>query len=248
MRSIVHPGIVLSVLFALTIAAVIYFGEPAVTTEPIVNLSLPDFVGDWRGRVPVYCQNMSCRNKYFQNEAEPLGTCPKCGSELGFVSPIERAILPKDTVIIRKEYQNSAGNSIMVSVVVTGTQRASIHRPEWCLPAQGFVIDRARKEKIELRGRKPLAIMLLDLSSEGTRTPRPSHAFAYWFVGRGRETPYHIVRLFWMAVDSVFRGVVQKWAYVAVMTSDFPVQDAETDTLLDFVGELYPAISNDTSL
>ena len=37
--------------------------------------------------------------------------------------------------------------------------------------------------------------------------------FAYWFVGKGRTTPYHWQRIWWTTVDRVLHGRNQRWAY-----------------------------------
>jgi hypothetical protein len=47
----------------------------------------------------------------------------------------ELATLPKDTQITRREYSDSGGDRIMASIVLSGGEKRSIHRPEVCLPA-----------------------------------------------------------------------------------------------------------------
>ena len=53
-------------------------------------------------------------------------------------TPGEIATLPADTQIVRREYLDSAGDRIMASIVLSGGEKRSIHRPEVCLPAQGW--------------------------------------------------------------------------------------------------------------
>jgi hypothetical protein len=56
----------------------------------------------------------------------------------------ERQALPPDTVILRKEYVGPGGDSTTVSVVLSGKEQKSIHRPQQCLPGQGYVIESSR--------------------------------------------------------------------------------------------------------
>ena len=58
------------------------------------------------------------------------------------ISEAERKVLPRDTSIVKKVYVSPAGARMLVSYVIGGTSRASIHRPELCLPSQGFVMSR----------------------------------------------------------------------------------------------------------
>lgn len=238
----IKPSLVLSILFTSTIAAAFYWGEPSQLADPDISLSLPDSVGDWTGSTPVYCQNMDCRKKYLQNGLHLQEICQSCGSSLGIMSPVETVGLPPDTQISRKEYRNQLGQVIAVSIVVTGTQRASIHKPQWCLPAQGYVINATHVMEIPMRDRKRLQATVLDVSTDTSGQRGTSHIFAYWFVGKGHETPYHTERLFWMAFDNIVHGVLQRWAYISVMTPNIGTQDNSLDMLSDFVAELYPAI------
>ena len=63
------------------------------------------------------------------------------------VSAVERAILPPDTGYSRKNYISVQDRTqqVFVSIVLSGRDRTSIHRPELCLVGQGWTIqDRFR--------------------------------------------------------------------------------------------------------
>jgi hypothetical protein len=50
-------------------------------------------------------------------------------------------------------------------------------------------------------------------------------------------------RLAWMAWDNLFRGVRQRWAYIAV-SADAPADDPSAAArLADFIRQLYPLLT-----
>ena len=51
----------------------------------------------------------------------------------GQITQTEHELLPKDTEFARKYYQDSHGNQIECSIVLSGAEQRSIHRPEGCL-------------------------------------------------------------------------------------------------------------------
>jgi exosortase len=65
------------------------------------------------------------------------------------VTPIEREVLPPDTGFSRKSYVSlhNLHNQVFLSIVLSGRDRTSIHRPEICLVGQGWTIaGRARHD------------------------------------------------------------------------------------------------------
>src|SRR3954469_23336206 len=64
------------------------------------------------------------------------------------VSPAEKEILGPDTQFSRKIYRRGT-DEIYVSIVLSGPDmNTSIHRPERCLPAQGWTITSSEKVKV----------------------------------------------------------------------------------------------------
>jgi EpsI family protein len=158
----------------------------------------------------------------------------------------ERRILPVDTIIKKKQYVDARGRSIYVSIVVSGAEQRSLHRPQQCLPAQGFVIDSGDVIQVPIANREPLEVMLLGLhwraaaGSGGSRV-----AYAYWFAGGDRETASHIRRLFWMSRDRIIKGIVPRWAYITVSLQGDQGREADIGRLRDFISEFYPLIRAD---
>src|ERR1019366_2413446 len=58
----------------------------------------------------------------------------------GEISEIELNILPKDTEFARRHYDDAHGHQISCSIVLSGAEQRSIHRPEACLTGQGWTI------------------------------------------------------------------------------------------------------------
>lgn len=161
--------------------------------------------------------------------------------------PEELGMLPKDTTYGRRIYKAPDGFMVAVSVVMMGTDRTSIHRPEFCLTGQGWKIDQPATgvESVKLDGGKALEYnrMLLDkeLPTVSGETAKARGLYLYWFVAEGRETPGQMQRMWWMAEDLLRSGKLQRWAYVAYWTYAAPDQEKEAlDRLRKFIAVSAP--------
>lgn len=166
-------------------------------------------------------------------------------------TPGEIATLPSDTQIVRREYGNLAGDRIMASIVLSGGEKRSIHRPEVCLPAQGWSMRGGKVEEVPLADGRDLKVMDLSLTRDveiGPGDRRKLYAdYFYWFVGNGVTTPYHWNRVFLTSFDRITKNINHRWAYVIVMsivTEGFvPNGKNETQTvemLRQFTAQLAP--------
>lgn len=176
------------------------------------------------------------------------------GGELQGLTEDERRILPADTEGARRLYTDSEGNELYCSVVLAGRDVTSIHRPELCLPGQGWKIQTAHTQSIPLASAGAnLEVMRLNsvrtvaLPDGGTAQTRS--IFLYWFVGKDRLTPHHWERLFWTAKDRVLHNTNHRWAYILIhapVTADLMgpgrgKSEAETmEVLARFVRDIYP--------
>jgi len=137
-------------------------------------------------------------------------------------TPGEIATLPSDTQIVRREYVDLAGDRIMASIVLSGGEKRSIHRPEVCLPAQGWSMRGGRVEDVLMADGRSLNVMDLSLTRDveigpGNRRKLNAHYF-YWFVGNGVMTPHHWSRVFLSSFDRITKNINHRWAYVIVMS------------------------------
>lgn len=139
------------------------------------------------------------------------------------ISLAEKKILPGDTEFVRKTYHHPKGDRILCSIVLAGGEKRSIHRPEVCLPGQGWTIRGGTIRPVTLENGREINVMDLSLSREievgpgQTRVIR-SHYF-YFFIGKGIVTPRHWKRVFLTSWDRVVRGLNHRWAYVIVSST-----------------------------
>ena len=129
--------------------------------------------------------------------------------------------LARDTQFARKIYTNPQGDHVYVSIVLSGDDMASsIHRPERCLPAQGWSLQSSSKQAIPLNDGKSLAMTLLKsvrpaLDYAGNRRSVTNLNY-YWFIGYNHMTPSHLDRTIWDMRERLLHGYDQRWAYVTV--------------------------------
>ncbi len=243
-------GFRLFVIAALAVAgwALVKKTGVANSDEAGIVLALPDAVDGWRGVDILFCPDRACGSQYFTSQLEDPTTCPKCGSPLGNMNWAERSMLPDDTGLVRKYYAQPGGRAgIHATIVLSGDDRSSIHRPQVCMTAAGNEIMDERTIRIPLVGREELLeVRVLDMNKpftleDGTQGASSSY-YAYWFVGKGRETASHIERMAWMAYDRIFHGVSHRWAYIALSGGRVPGSDAHLQTIANFASQLHPAL------
>lgn len=139
------------------------------------------------------------------------------------VSAVEREILPPDTGYSRRSYAalHQPGHHVFLSIVLSGRDRTSIHRPELCITGQGWSIASQSAHRFELNGAGgiTLPVTMLHLEQDDPRSGRRVPALlAYWFVNSERVVSTHWERMLWGAWDRLRHGRADRWAYVLVQT------------------------------
>jgi hypothetical protein len=234
-------------LMTITSLALAFTVDVTITDEAGIKVELPDQIADWVGEEVRFCHNRTCRREFLSGQLEDHDTCPACGEGLHGMSRAEYDMLPKDTILLKKKYYRSDGESVFVSIVLSGKERASIHRPQVCLVGQGREIVDTTVMDVPIEGRKPLGVTVLDLLTR-PRGGNPEKNlkytyYAYWFVGKGRETPSHVMRMIWMATDRIFLNVAHRWAYISVSGTREKGSDAYRDQIASFIALLYPEMA-----
>lgn len=137
-----------------------------------------------------------------------LGEIAGFKSETIGATEAELKTLPADTRIERKSYTDAWGNAYVVSLVISGRSKSSIHRPELCLPSQGYVM----RDPHELK-----------LSGEDWRVIRLERGlklqlnFAYAFANQdGFRTSSHIRRILRDVWDRSVRNRIDRWVMITV--------------------------------
>lgn len=252
-----NPFLTLGVLFLATALMLIYTVDISVTDEAGVREELPETLGDtWVGRDVLFCQDPKCGRSWLTDDLTPDGEgeyhCPTnwqgeaCGGELLGMSLGEKLILPRDTVIMKKQYTHTGDpeNTVFTSVVLSGKDRTSIHRPENCLDAQGNIIEQSKMLEVPLDNGGTLKVQVLMLYKKHNGQHVRHSYYAYFFIGKDRVTHLHFERALWMSLDRVFRNVAHRWAYIAVFGERSPFDDDDFEAeIREVIGKLYPQIS-----
>jgi hypothetical protein len=157
------------------------------------------------------------------------------------VSQAEKEILPPDTEFAGKAYgpfnlpASDWLDRITCKIVLSGREKRSIHRPERCLPGQGWTVVDSRIIDVLLASGDPLQVTALLLSRPVTlkdgSTRQLKFCYFYWYVGRTVSTPYSFVRVLLTNWDLIVHRSNQRWSYVicAAYVTDNLVPDGRTE-------------------
>lgn len=221
-------------------AEVTFSGQSGVTPR------LPDHVGAWTGEDLFFCQTMTCQWTYTRGELGSATNCIRCEGRLSPGSPVEWALLPGDTEIIKKLYRRGDEVPLVAAIVLSGADRTSIHRPQICLVGGGQEIVASHQREVLLAHGGHTDLVVLDLlrrgRAENGQMQSMERFFSYWFVGPDRVTASHWARMFWMGFERIFKGVSHRWAYISISGSRTANSSAHLEALDEFVRDFYPQV------
>jgi hypothetical protein len=216
---------------------------PFYDSSRFIVQALPNQVGDFTGEQPWFCHNEQC-NATFEEKMlvekdcrqEEGFKCPSCGSQMKKVSLGEFQDLPKDTEILKRVYRSTDGRVYSISVVISGRRRGSIHRAELCLPAQGFVMLSAKRQRLNIPSGRPREARIIQAqrSSSDYR-----FSLVYWFVSRDRECASHSQRILLDIWDRSVHNRINRWVMVAINASTPLDDEASKKAFEAFVDEFY---------
>jgi hypothetical protein len=152
------------------------------------------------------------------------------------VLPVDPAVIsavPQDTSLTQVRYKTSAGDRhAILTVVLMGSDRTSIHKPQFCLRAQGWRIDgnESVESKIPMREPYPydLPVMKLLLTRNVMMNGSPQRLrgiYVYWFVADNDLTASHWAWLWRMGKKLMRTGELERWAYITCFTECLPGQE-----------------------
>jgi EpsI family protein len=208
----------------------VYLVPAQTKTQPVgVTMDLPDFIGQWYG-VP---QQITQR---------------------------ERDELAADTTFARRLYSNGMGDQILVSIVLAGEDPDnSLHRPERCLPSQGWTMMDSKVVMMTAPALPGEHLTTTRLHSQQKFPDQNGNVHTiynlnyYWFVGYTDLTSSAIQRALWDIRDRVVKGYDQRWAYVTVASNitegltKFGRSEKQTDEIIQaFIVQLFPQIIKPT--
>jgi hypothetical protein len=155
------------------------------------------------------------------------------------VTDSELTDLPLDTTYGRRRYLIDKDFAPIISVVLMGTDRNSIHQPEFCLVGQGWTLD--QKEDVSLHIERPhpynIPAIKFTASMEALgphQTPTLVRGFyVYWFVTDDKITSEHASRLWSLARSMMEKKEMERWAYISYFVTCLPGQEQGTYTRLE---------------
>jgi len=142
--------------------------------------------------------------------------------------------LPKDTSFAQRRYTALDGFWVNANIILMGTDRTSIHKPEYCLPGQGWQLGEKTVINIPIEGAAkyelPVARWVIrnSFKDQDGKTIEVSGIYVFWFVADGEETPDYRTRIWWLTRDLLTTGVLQRWAYVSYFAICNPGQEDTT--------------------
>jgi hypothetical protein len=137
--------------------------------------------------------------------------------------PVERVVLnalPADTLFANRLYRRAGGFDINCQVVLMGSDRSSIHRPQHCLGGSGFTIVSQEKTTIPIstpvRYALPVEKLTLRRNLQLPHGEQQSQGgvFVYWLVADNRLTADNQQRMWEISKEMLRSGTLQRWAYV----------------------------------
>ena len=192
----------------------------------------------------LYCQDEKCARTFFASQMMGETNCPACKAPLDGRSLGENTVLPRDTTILKRVYRSDWDVQFLVSAVISGAGKSSIHRPELCLPAQGFLMSNPTDFEVAADGSASRPYHAIQIDSPQA----PPALLAYTFFNQeGVRTASHLRRIFLDTWDRSVLNRIDRWVMVTVHVSalqgfslDRPRDRAELERFLRRIGEVLP--------
>ncbi len=178
------------------------------------------------------------------------GTLPGYTSEIATNPETQLLKLPPDTSFRVRNYKAGDGSWVEVSVVLMGSDRSSIHKPEICMTGQGWILDQKASGMENIHLQKPIAydlpvnklIFSKPFPDADGRTQTVRGIYVFWFVDASHYTasPFKWM-LWWMPRDLFLNDVLERWAYISYFTACEPGQEqAAFERMKKFIAASVP--------
>ncbi|GHC65036.1 hypothetical protein GCM10007100_36080 [Roseibacillus persicicus] len=155
--------------------------------------------------------------------------------ETGEMGEEEKRWLPSDTTFLKRIYAEdwlpkaeADFRSLNATLIVAGSDSRSLHRPQVCLTAQHWTIEKREVVKLETEG-GPLEVMDFHLvrtvrnqdgsarlDEKGEPIYLRAH-YVYWWIGPDASTPSDEERVWLEVWNSILKGRKERWAFPSVM-------------------------------
>jgi len=142
--------------------------------------------------------------------------------------------LPKDTSFAQRRYIAPDDFWVTANIILMGSDRTSIHKPEYCLPGQGWRIDEKTTINLPIEGAHPYSLPIAKwlitnfIPTQDGKKAEVRGIYVFWFVAHNEQTTSHWQRIKWMTLDLLHTGVLQRWAYISYFTVCLPGHEDAT--------------------
>ncbi len=168
----------------------------------------------------------------------------------------EKNLLDEGVRLGRNVYASSTGRQIMATVILSGFEKRSLHRPEVCLPNQGWTVTDRMPVSLHLEDGRDLTVMMMRIFRDVEPKPgvriRTRAINFYWYIGsNGTTCADHYEHIFLSYYDSVFRNIQHRWAMASIYVPLPEQRVGQEDPLLElgavedaraFITQLAPSI------
>ena len=145
------------------------------------------------------------------------------------VSEEEKVWLPSDTEMLKMAYypknarsqEEAVNRSISATLILSGSDQRSLHRPEVCLDGQGWAITDQPIVQLEVNGKK---LKVKDLHLQRTQTQEDKSLktikahYIYWWVGSNVSTADTAKRALISVKENILHNRNTRWGYPSIMT------------------------------
>lgn len=142
--------------------------------------------------------------------------------------------LPQDTSYGQRVYRSVDGTFVVQArVVLMGTDRASMHKPQFCLEGQGWRIDQQASITTTVHVEQPVPYempVVRLVATQGGAVNAPRGIYVYWFVTSDAMSAgvSGFERMWLLAKKMLTTLELQRWAYVSCFTICAPGQEEAT--------------------
>jgi hypothetical protein len=155
------------------------------------------------------------------------------------VTQMELEGLPKDTTFGRKQYLGQNDFNVVTSVVLMGTDRTSIHQPQFCLDGAGWHIEQTDLVRLSMDRPQPYEVAALKLTASRmalNELKQPVHVrgiYVYWFVTADKITSDQGSRMWSLAKTMLEKRELERWAYISYFATCLPGREEATFARLE---------------
>ena len=163
-------------------------------------------------------------------------------SELAPITDVEVSGLPKDTTFGRRRYMVGDNFEPLVSAVLMGADRTSIHDPHFCLPGAGWTIDQTERVLLPIKRPYSYNLPVIKVTTsrlvpgENNQSMMVRGFYVYWFVTADKITADQGTRLWSIAKTMVEKRELERWAYISYFVPCLAgSEEATFDRLKQFI-------------